>query len=164
MPVVRIASAADARRLVAASASAAPGTLERLNPHLDLNRLAPGAVLVLPDDEVHARLPGAKEVAVAAEAMRAFIGFAQEALDATAQRMKAGADRAASDESALAAASKSKSVQAAIKKDPDLGKLLDGALGQAKEDSQATAKAVDGLAVIAKSALAELEMLAKRLA
>lgn len=163
MQVVRITNAAEAKRLVAASVKAAPGKLAQLNPHLNLNRLTPGAVLIVPEDAAHADLPGAKDAAIAAEAMRSFITMAEQALDAATQRMKAGAERAARDESALASASKSKAVQAAIKKDPDLGKLLDGALGQAKEDSQVSAKAIDGLAVLSKGALAELEMLAKRL-
>lgn len=163
MRVVRIANSAEARRIVSASAKEAPGTLEKLNPHLDLSRLAPGAVLVLPDS---VRIPGpsaASPDTIASEAMKAFIGYAQQAFDAAAQRMKSGAERAAADEAALASAAKSKGVKSALDKDPELKALLDGALRQAKEDTQATAEAVKGLATLSKSALTELETLAKRL-
>lgn len=159
MQVVRITSAAEARRIVAASTKAAPGQIEQLNPHVDMTRLAPGAVLVLPDSAKSDSGPDT----VGTEAMKAFIGFAQQALDAALQRMKSGAERLAADEAALGKAAKSKGVNSAVEKDPDLKPLLDGALRQASEDSQAALKAVDGLAALTKSALAELEQLAKRL-
>lgn len=159
MQIVRITSAAEARRVVAASTKAAPGQIEQLNPHVDMTRLAPGAVLVLPEGAKSESGPDT----VGTEAMKAFIGFAQQALDAAAQRLKTGAERAAADEAALGKAAKSKGVKSAVEKDPELKPMLDGALRQAKEDSQAAAKAVDSLAGLAKSALGELEMLAKRL-
>lgn len=158
MRIVRIANASTAKRVAAAAQKADPGSLERLNPHLDTRRLAPGAVVVLPD------IAAADADSIAADAMAAFTEFARQALDAGAARMKSASAEASREEASLAAAAKSPAVGAAIKKDPELGKLLEGALGQAKADTKRSSAAVSEFSTLAKSALAELEALTKRLA
>jgi hypothetical protein len=159
MKIVRIDKVSDAKRIVAATAKASPGALEALNPHLDLKRLAPGSVLVLPGGDAAA----ADASTIAAEAMASFIGFAKQALEASTQRLRVAAERTASEESALAAAGKSKAVNAAFEKDPELRKLFDVTRGQAKQDSQAAGAALKEFPALADSVLAELEALAKRL-
>ena len=160
MKIVRIDKVSDAKRIVAASAKAAPGVLEALNPHLDLKRLAPGAVLVLPGGGAAA---AADASTIAAEAMASFIGFAKQALEASAQRLSTAAERMAAEESALAAAGKSKAVNAAIETDAELGKLFDATKAQAKQDAKAASAALKEFPALADSVLAELEALAKRL-
>jgi len=162
MRIVRIAKDSSVTALVAEAEKAAPGSLAKLNPHVDLKRLAPGDVLVLPDAATGPRAAAATPIA--AEAMQTFIGFAKEAFDASARRVQQAADRAAAEETALAGAAKSKGVKSAIDKDPELKKLLDGASAQAKADTKSSADAVKGFAELSKASLGELEALAKRLA
>ena len=166
MRIVRITKDTNVAALRTQSAKTAPGMLEKLNPHLDLNRLAPGAVLVLPD-EVDTGGKGGKRAVVTttigAEAMQSFIGFAKEAIEASSKRVQAAAERAKAEEAALASATKSRAVNAAAEKDPELKKLLDGAVRQAKTDTQAAAEGVKIFEALGAAALQELEALAKRL-
>jgi len=171
MRIVRITKDTNMAALRAQAAKTAPGQLERLNPHLDLNRVAPGAVLVLPNDDAGGKGAksgrGSKRVAtattIAAEAMQSFIGFTKEALEVSSQRVEAAAERAKAEESALASATKSRAVNAAVEKDPELRKLLDVTVRQAKIDTQAAAEGVKTFATLGSAALQELEALAKRL-
>jgi len=172
MRIVRITKDTNVAALRAQAAKAAPGQLEKLNPHLDLNRLGPGAVLVLPGDDAGGKSgrggsKGARRAVtpttIATEAMQSFIGFAKEALDASSQRVQAAAERAKAEESSLAAVTKSRAVNAAAEKDPELRKLLDKAVGQAKVDTQAAAEGVKTFAALGSAALQDLETLAKRL-
>ena len=66
-------------------------------------------------------------------------------------------------EAALASATKSRAVNAAAEKDPELKKLLDGAVRQAKTDTQVAAEGVKTFEALGAAALQELEVLAKRL-
>lgn len=77
--------------------------------------------------------------------------------------MQAAAERAKAEESSPAAATKSRAVNAAAEKDPELRKLLDKAVGQAKVDTQAAAEGVKTFAALGSAALQDLETLAKRL-
>jgi hypothetical protein len=168
MRIVRITKDTNVAALRTQSAKTAPGMLEKLNPHLDLNRLAPGAVLVLPDDASTGKGGKGGKGAIAtttigAEAMQSFIGFTKEAIEASSQRVKAAAERAKAEEAALAAATKSRAVNAAAEKDPELKKLLEGAVRQAKTDTQAAAEGVKTFEALGAAALQELEVLAKRL-
>jgi hypothetical protein len=169
MRIVRITKDTNVAALRAQSTKSAPGMLEQLNPHLDLNQLVPGAVLVLPDDASTGK--GGKggkgtvtTTTIGAEAMQSFIGFTKEAIEASAKRVQAAAERAKAEESALAAATKSRAVGAAVEKDPELKKLLDGAVRQAKADTQAATEGVTTFGALGAAALQELEALAKRLA
>jgi hypothetical protein len=169
MRIVRITKDTNVAALRTQSAKTSPGVLEQLNPHLDLNRLTPGAVLVLPDEEDTGGKggKGAKRAVVTttigAEAMQSFIGFAKEAIEASSQRVQAAAERAKAEESAIAAATKSRAVNAAAEKDPELKKMLDRTVQQAKVDTQAAADGVKTFAALGSAAQQELEALAKRL-
>lgn len=169
MRIVRITKDTNVASLRTQSAKAAPGMLEQLNPHLDLNRLTPGTVLVLPDEDdtggkgSKGAKRGVMTTAIGAEAMQSFIGFAKEAIEASSKRVQAAAERAKAEEAALASATKSRAVNAAAEKDPELKKLLDGAVRQAKTDTQVAAEGVKTFEALGAAALQELEVLAKRL-
>src|SRR5687767_876938 len=90
--------------LAAAKSRAAIESLQALNPHVDLNKLAPGAVLLVPD------APGFKRSAsksVGGETLDDFEKIVKSALDASAVRLKQGQTRRDAERAELVAALKS---------------------------------------------------------
>lgn len=147
-------------------AGASPGqlqVLQRYNPHLDLRKLALGAVVVIPDELGDIDFPKGEAKSIGAEAMASFIAFTEEALAESAKRMQQAAERAKSEDAALASALKSKTVQAAFDKDADMKAQADAAAKQAKDDAKATADAIKSFESLAKTALGDLSVLAKML-
>jgi hypothetical protein len=158
--------------------AARPGLAEKLaaaNPHLDFRRLKPGAVVLVPDEvqdtvaeEMAEAAPGAASPfgasgSIAGDAIGSFAEFAAQALAGSARRVKAGADRAAADAEALAAALKSKAAREAIDRDAALKAQAETALTRAKDDAKAAQAAVrqfDAQADAAREALKALQALA----
>jgi hypothetical protein len=164
MRILVVKKGSSASALIDNSSAAQLKVLAQHNPHLDLKKLAPGAVILVPDDVGAIDFPGGDPKSVAFEAMESFIDHSKEALAAGAKRMKLGAERAKTEEAALAAAMKSKGVKAALDKDPGLQALATAASQQAKDDVSTAASQVKAFDALAKAAQDELAALAKRLA
>lgn len=135
--------------------------LQRLNPHLDLNRLAPGAVVLVPDQ------PGLRDgesTSVGGDSFASFAQAASAALDLAAARVRSGHDARLAEQKDVQAVLKSPAVRRVLENDPDLKTQLE-ALAQGFKDDQQAAKDSDKAmkALLAESA-AELAMLAKLLA
>jgi hypothetical protein len=151
-------------KVLGATSAAQLSTLQAFNPHLDLKKLTPGAVIMVPDDAGDVPFPSGDPQSIGAEAMDSFISFAKDALSASSQRMRQAADRAKAEESALAVALKSRGVGQAMDKDAELRALVEGAARQAQDDSKSAAADAQSFDALAKAAQAELAELTKRLA
>jgi hypothetical protein len=137
--------------------------LQRFNPHLDLKRLTPGAVIVVPEAARDIEFPSGDPKSIGTEAMESFIGFARDGLAATGRRLQQAAERAKTEDAALQSALKSRAVQAALEKDAELKNQAEEALRRAREDSRDTAAEAKNFDALFKSAQAELAALAGRL-
>jgi hypothetical protein len=139
-------------------------SVQALNPHLDLNRLKPGDLLLLPDaaaSPAPSAAPAAAGTSTAAPAVvtaplpsqslggSGFADFAAEitkGLAAAATRARAGTDTATASRTALSSALRGAAIQRAIGADPQLQKQLDDADAQLKADlarAQAAGKQVE---------------------
>lgn len=152
---------------VAALLKAAPARelqqLQRLNPHLDFQRIKPGAMIILPDAAAEIGFPGGSLKSIGAEAMESFGKFASEAMKTTSKGLKQAAERAKTEEAALASALRAREVSDALAKDPALKAQAEEASSQAKADVQATAAEIKAFDKLSKAAAAELAVLEKRL-
>ena len=89
MRIVVVKQDTDLQALKAAVAT--PGLAEklaRLNPHLDVQKLVPGAVLLLPDDAAGRDRGPAGSTSIAGNALSSFNDFAAEALEAATEKMQ----------------------------------------------------------------------------
>ncbi len=162
MQILVIRSDADVRRLLGSAGAPALDALQRLNPHLDLRTLAPGAVLVVParaGDPAAAAVEGASPLG--AEALDEFVGMVKASLAGTQRRLRLAAERAQAEEQALAAAAQSRVVSQATARDRELGALLDEALRRAKTDAAGTAGDARDFGAFADAVFAEVEALAR---
>jgi hypothetical protein len=91
--------------------------LQRLNPQIDFDRIAPGTVLLLPDDPAVAADAG---FAANADAFESLAADLTRALDVSSGQIKARLAQNSADQKALAAALKVRTVAAQIAADPDL--------------------------------------------
>lgn len=137
--------------------------LQRLNPHLDFQHIKPGAMIILPDAAADIGFPSGSLKSIGADAMESFGKFASQALKTTSQRLKQAADRAKTEEAALASALRSREVTDALAKDPVLKAQAEEASAQAKADVQASAAGIKAFDALSKAAMAELAALEKRL-
>jgi hypothetical protein len=153
----------NVKGLLAGASTEQLQVLQRFNPHLDLRRLAPGSVIVIPDKAGDLDLPKGEAKSIGAEAMASFIAFTEEALAGSAKRVQQAAERAKSEDAALATALKSKAVQAAFEKDGEMKAQGEAAARQAKDDAKASVEAIKAFDGLAKTALGELSVLAKML-
>lgn len=144
------------------AALAAPGLAEklaRLNPHLDVQKLAPGAVLLLPDDAAGRGTALAGSTSIAGNALASFSEFAAEAMDAAATSVKAGAKRLGADADALKAALRTRTVKEALARDEELSRQAEAALknaGEAAKAAEAAARQFESNSSAAREALAAL--------
>lgn len=137
---------------------------QRLNPHVDLAKVRPGAVLVVPDAEP-APPAGSKADrtrAPAEDALEDLGSAAKEALGGLARLGTRNAERAKADEGALGAALANRSVQAAAGRDPGLRQQLDEALKAASATTARQASQAQALDGLQRDAFSELEELVKR--
>jgi len=142
----------------AATTAAALERVKALNPHVDLQRLAPGTVLVLPDlpsmNPSHSRSLGGD----------AFAGLATEAtngLKAAVQRARAGADGSAADRSDVTAALRLAAVKRIVESDPTFSRQLEAAGARASADQKQAQVAAAAVEKLAAQTAAELAKLAK---
>ena len=141
--------------LSAGVARSALETLQALNPHVDLNKLATGAVLVVPDQPQY---KAAASKSIGGGRLDDFEKLVESALDATSARLKQGEERRNAERAELATALKSAAVKRAVGADPQLAKAVEHAAQRAKQDDKDADKAMQ---VLAKGVHAELTALAK---
>lgn len=128
----------------AATTAAALERVQALNPHLDLQHIAAGSVLLLPE------LPSVNPTAGRPFGGDVFSGLAADAragLEAATQRIRAGVDDLAADRGAVKAALRTAAVKRIVDGDPTLAKQVDTAGTRSAADQQ---QAQDALATVEK--------------
>ena len=150
-----------ARLLGTADASeSAVQNLQRLNPHLDLNRLTPGAVVLVPDQ------PGLRDgesTSVGGDGFASFAQAASAALELGAARVRSGHDARLAEQKDVQAVLKSPLLKRALESDPDLRKQLDALAQGFKDDQQAAKDSDKAMKALLGESAAELAVLAKLL-
>ena len=150
-----------ARLLGAGSANeSAMQNLQRLNPHLDLAQLKPGAVVLVPDQ------PGPREGESASVGGASFAAFAQAAsaaLEVGAARVRSGHEARLAEQKELQALLKSPALKRALDSDPDLRKQLDALAQGFKDDQQAAKDSERAIKILLGGAAEELAALGKLL-
>jgi hypothetical protein len=144
--------------LNAGASRSALDALQALNPHVDLNKLATGAVLVVPDEPQY---KAAASKSIGGGTLDDFEKLVESALDATASRLKQGEERRNAERAELATALKSAAVKRAAESDPQLAKAVEDAAQRVKKDEKDAEKTMQALS---KSVHGELAALAKLLA
>jgi len=149
--------------LLAGAPAAQLQQLQRLNPHLDLQRITPGAMIIVPDKADDVGFPAGSLKSIGADAMSSFETFAAQALKATSLGLKQAADRAKTEEASLATALNSRGVSDALARDPALKAQAEAASVQAKANVKASTDELKAFDKLSKAAAAELAVLQKRL-
>ena len=144
--------------------------IARANPHVDLAKLRPGDVLVVPEElgeEIAASGPPLGEGGpVLGNSLASFAEFATAALTGAARGLEAGVKRQAADADAVAVALRSKGVKEALGGDAELARQVESAARRGREDlkeAQSGLKAFDGQRERALAALEELQAMAMKL-
>lgn len=164
MRILMLKKDSNVKALVDAASGTTLEQLQRFNPHVDFDRLAPGVVLVVPDELADVEFPAGDPKSIGFEAMDSFIGFAKEALQASSKRLAQAGERAKAEAAALDAALASSGVAAALEKDAELRTQAEQALKRSKDDVKAAAADAKAFDALAKGVQAELAALSKRLA
>jgi hypothetical protein len=154
-----------ARKLVDArfsgnQADSALQLLQAINPHVDLNKLAVGTVLLVPDAPA---FKASASTPLASDALGSVQELVRTGLAAAAARLTAANAALAANRAAVAAVQKTRGFKRAIDADPQLKEQLDGAAKAFKDDEHQAAEAEQALDTMSKRALAELAALGKLL-
>jgi len=152
-------------RLDAADADAALRSLAALNPHVDLETVPAGTVLLVPDT------PGFRPPAAAAGETTSATPLpatslqetVEAALSAAAERLGAGNAARAAARADVSAALKTTALKRLAESDPDLKAQLTDAVKRFKDDQKEEDDAAAAVERTARAALAELAALAKLL-
>ena len=134
--------------------------LQRLNPHIDFNRIEPGSVVLVPDQ------PGAREgesASVSGEAFAAFSEQAKAAVDGAVARVRSGHEARLAEQKDVATVLKAPTLKRLLEADPDLKKELDAALQGFKDDQQAAKESERSMKILQDQVTAELAALGKLL-
>jgi hypothetical protein len=142
----------------AATMAAALGRVEALNPHVDLQHIAAGTVLLLPDlpsvSPVHSR-------SIGGDAFAGLVADATNGLKAAAQRLRAGADEISADRSAVKAVLRLAGVKRIVDSDRTIAKQLDAATARSAADQKHAEEALAMLETLATQVGEDLAALAK---
>jgi hypothetical protein len=154
--------ASVATRLLGGTAGREAGLqqLQRLNPHVDVQSIAPGTVLLVPEG---AGFEAGQSSSVSGQAFEGLRTQVLAATAAAAPQVRQGFDALASDRADVTNALKTAAVRRVVDGDPDLKPQLDAAAQQFKQDQQRAKDAALALKLLQDGALAELDTLAKRL-
>lgn len=147
-------------KLSSDKADAAMQSLQALNPHLDMKKLTPGAILLIPDE------PGFKAEAtsaVAGEPIDELQQLVRSGVDSATAKLEHGNEARAAQRVELTAALKTAAVKRAIDSDPQLKQQAEDAAKASKADEEQSAKALQTLQAAGKGMQAELAKLAKLL-
>ncbi len=163
MQIFVIKKDSDIKRVLAAAPATRVQQLQRFNPHVDFTKLAPGAVLVIPDELRDIEFPAGDAESIGPEALASFTAVAKDAMQASAKRLREAAERAKTEEGALAAAVGSQGVNDAVGRDPGLKEAIGSALKKSQEDARTAAEGIKAFDALSKAALNELQALGKQL-
>ena len=150
-----------ARKLfTGATSTVALERVKRLNPHADLQHVAPGTVLLWPD------LPVPEGAASSAIGDDLFDGFSKDVasgLEAVAKNLRAGAASRAADRGAVEGVLKLDGVKRTIEADAALKKQVDEVLTSFDTDQKEAHAASKMVNALQKGAASELAALSKLL-
>jgi len=130
MRMIVISQSTDLNRLRktlftgAGDTSAALERVKALNPHVDLRHVAAGTVLLLPDSP---SVSATHTSSIGGDAFAEFAADVTSGLKDAAERVRAGAERAAADRNAVAAVLRIAAVKRIVGSDATLTKQLDTA-------------------------------------
>ena len=134
--------------------------LQRLNPHVDFDRVAAGTVLLVPEGD---GLVADESTSIAGQAFGAFRGQVAASLDGVGARIRAAHETRATERAEVSSLLKGAAVKRLVDADPDLKPQVDAIAAVYKRDQQ-DAKDADALiAALQAGGLAELDALAARL-
>ena len=134
-------------------------TLEQvkiLNPHLDLQNLEAGTVLLLPDSP---ELSDADSQPLAGTSFNDFVAHVNEGFKAVTQGMRISAEELAAERSAVNAVLKTAAVKRQIESDPLLLKQLDEANSEFTDAQKQAQDAASQVEAMQKDMSTELEAL-----
>ncbi|VWX57054.1 conserved hypothetical protein [Burkholderiales bacterium 8X] len=134
--------------------------LRRLNPHLDLARLEPGAVLFLPDAPELAQPESRALDGGSFDELRTQI---EQGLEQAAGRSKAGFEQLGADRTEVAGALKGAAVKRLIDSDAALRAQVEQATARFAADQRDAKEAASQIESMQKAAAAELAVLSKLL-
>ena len=135
--------------------------MQRLNPHVDFKRIEPGTVLLVPDQ------PGLKAGETSSVGGQAFDAFRDQvtgSMEAATRRVRQGHEALAAQRAEVNAVLKTAALKRLLEADPDLKPQLDAAAEVFKQDQQRAKDADATLKILQDGVLAELAVLAKRIA
>ena len=135
-------------------------SLRSLNPHLDLESLAPGAVLLVPD--AASFRPSASK-SVESEKLEALQALVRQGFDAAGVKLKGGGEKRATERKEVSAVLNTARIRRATEADPQVKKQIAAAAIAAKKEEQDDAQAQKTLDAAAKAIQAELAALSKLL-
>jgi hypothetical protein len=147
-------------RIAGAKAESALQSLQDLNPHADLKKLAPGTVLLVPET---ASFKSSASRSVGGGVLDEFQQLVRSDFASAAGKLKAANEARAADNAEVSAVLRIAAVKRIIDADPELKQQLDDAVKAFKTDQEEGAKAEQTLEAATKGALAELATLSKLL-
>ncbi|HEY4304648.1 MAG TPA: hypothetical protein VGM82_09285 [Gemmatimonadaceae bacterium] len=133
--------------------AAAIATLQTLNPHVDLAKLAPGTVLFVPD------APDFQQTGTDStfdDVLGDFQKMVKSALDSATSRANAASDAINAESADVTKTLKSAAFKKVLTSNPDLQAAVDSANADIKDDKAASDAAQATLTAASKSALAAL--------
>jgi hypothetical protein len=148
------------KRVSEDKAATAIDSLQKLNPHVDLKKLTPGTVLLVPETtsfKLSASDPMANDV------VGEFQQLVRSGFEAAAAKLKNANDAGSAADAEVAAVLKTAAVKRILESDAELKEQAEEALNGFKEDQEQGEQAAQSLERAAKGALAELAALSKLL-
>lgn len=142
----------------AAQTKAALQELQQLNPHLDINNLKPGAVILIPDAPNFNATEGDP---VGSGTFEDFQQLVRSGLSDAAERLRSGDAARAADRSEVTATLKSPAIKRLLDSDQDLRQQIAEATKSFKEEQAQEDQDEKAVAASAKAVLAELAELGK---
>lgn len=132
--------------------------LKRLNPHLNLDRLMPGTLLLVPDDP---SLDLAATHGVGGAQVNALVAELKTAVDAAVAAALKGLGARATERQEVTEALKAPAIKRAIDADADLKARAASVAAELKKEVAADKEAEKSLKQLQTSALGDIETLAK---
>jgi len=135
-------------------------SLARLNPHVNLEQIPAGTVLVVPD------LPGLRKEETSSVSGDAFASLREQLLasvDAVGGRVRGGYEELLAQQKEVTAVVRLAAFRRAVEADPDLKEQLETGTQVFKEDREKARAADETLSALKEEAVAELAALAELL-
>lgn len=143
-------------RLGDAQAERALETLERMNPHVDLRKLRPGTVLLVPE-ATGFKTSGSGPMVE--DAVDDFAGLLKSAVAGAGARARSAAESRAAELAEITRVAKAASVRRLVEQDPAAAQELHDGLDTLRRDAAGAEQAVQQLADMGDAALQALAVL-----